>query len=173
MGLGGAADGAWPRRQMGCEWPSPLGLTSQIDAGTKRLRSPSAATPSPSCILAWLPAHTGVTHGCCRHMAALHRHREVHKGLESGKIYISLSRGCLCGCSSAWMCNSKKPSVPAWSSSGTGAGSWGGRGGRGLRTPLCRARCWDPHVHLPSVSERFTYPGVHTAPRPLAHKQNH
>lgn len=139
MGLGGAADGAWPRRQMGCEWPSPLGLTSQIDAGTKRLRGPSAATPSPSRIL----AHTGVTRGCCRRVAALHTHREVHKGLESGKIYISLSQGCLCGCSSAWMCNSKNqayqpgPSQAQGPDPGVAREGGGSAHGPDVGTPMC------------------------------------
>ena len=111
VGLRGAADGTWPRQQMGCEWPSLLVLTSQIDAGTESVPSPSAATPSPFCILAWLLLHTRsdtwVPRDTWQPCTAPHVHRKVHKGLESSKnIYCCL--GVKCGCSSACMCNSKK-----------------------------------------------------------------
>lgn len=65
-GLGGAADGAWPQQQMGCEWPSLPGLTNQIDAGTESFPGPSAAASSPSRILAWLRALTGGGTWCLR-----------------------------------------------------------------------------------------------------------
>lgn len=108
VGLGGAADGAWPRWQMGCEWPSLPVLTSQIDAGTKSLRSPSAATPSPSCVRAWLLAHSGAARGCRQTRTAPHAHRKVHKGLESSKtVYRCL--GATRACSGACVCNSENP----------------------------------------------------------------
>lgn len=111
VGLGGAADGAWPCQQMGCEWPSLLVLTRQIDAGTKSLPSPSAATLSPSCILAWRLVHTRsdtrVPADARQPCTAPHAPRKVHKGLESSKnVYRCL--GVVRGCSSACMCNGKK-----------------------------------------------------------------